>query len=127
MDNSKSGHASIPEDRGDKSEKSRMIVKIRPRVRVKKKPRARIKRVISMNPPSSSSRESVKETPSFEDNISATENSLEEDEVSEIITLLERARTRSRGSVENEAIITESTPSPKAIKTEQKRKKTSYY
>ena len=89
MGNSKSGHANIHEDRDDKSEKSRMIVKIRPRVRIKKKSRvrvmekkptqARVQRVTSINPPPTSSRDSVKETPSNEEYFSTKINSLEED------------------------------------------------
>jgi hypothetical protein len=109
-----------------------MIVKIKPRVRVKKRQsraraRERIKRVNIMGPPSFSSSESVQETLLTNDFPSNDENTLEENEVAEIISLLERARSRSHNTTENEEHVTDPTQNSRVMVTKQKRRKTKYY
>jgi hypothetical protein len=135
MVNTKSGQSGTNENRTNDSEKSRMIVKIRPRVRVKKRSsRIRVKE----KPPSRTttkkpfftnpSRARVKDSmhAHVEERVSSQESIIEEENISEIISLLERARKRSLSSDE-ETILDEAAKNPEILKVENKRSKRSYY
>lgn len=127
-------------DPSNEKSKSHLIVKIKPRVRVKTISHLRVKKT--------SSRIRVKETSSHEmdkkqrrtlqefssnssqdlitdpsltdDYVSTEENTLEKEEISEILELLERARSRSRNHVENDVIL-EHTSKPNDLKTKRRR------
>ncbi|MHA2404833.1 MAG: hypothetical protein ACXADH_17700 [Candidatus Kariarchaeaceae archaeon] len=127
-------------DPSNEQSKSHLIVKIKSRVRVKTISHLRVKRTPS--------RIRVKETPSHERDqmqgrtlqefssnssrdlinnssltdecISTEENALEKEHISEILALLEHARSRSRNHVENDVIL-EHTSKPNDIKTKRRR------
>jgi hypothetical protein len=139
MVNTKSGQSGTNETRTNDSEKSRMIVKIRPRVRVKKrssrirvkeKPQSRTttkKSFFKIPPPTDSSgyvKDSIRAH--VEERVSSQESVIEKENISEIISLLEQARKRSLGSDEEE-VVDKSDKNPEVIKVENKRSKRSYY
>jgi hypothetical protein len=137
MVNSNSESTRTHEDHDDEEKKSSMIVKIKPRARARVKKRQshvrvrpfreRIKRVKVKGLPSFSSSESVKETGLNNDFTSIDENTLEENEVAEIISLLERARSRSHDTIDIEEHVTEPMQNSRVMVTKQKRRKKKYY
>lgn len=135
MVNSNSKSTRMHEDHDDEAE-SHLIVKIKPRVRVKKAAsRVRVKKAPStkwikshngQEPSSDSSWDSLTESSLHNDDISLDENSLEDIDVAEIISLLERARLRSHGNPENDEHFPESINNTKITMTKLKRKKKYY-
>lgn len=127
-------------DPSNEKSKSHLIVKIKPRVRIKtishlrvKKTPSRIRVKATSSPekdkkqrrtlqefPSNSSQELTNESSLADDDVSTEENTLEKENISEILELLERARSRSRNHVENDVIL-EQTSKPNDLKTKRRR------
>lgn len=134
--NSESTH--VNKDHDDEQSKSSMIVKIKPRTRVKKRVRhVRIKKTPSPKQDKRTnftrarakpfpSQDSINDVSLLNDLTSIDENILEENDVTEIISLLERARSRSHGTEENEEDIPEPTQQSSVVINKKTRKKKYY-
>ena len=136
MVNSNSESTHVNKDRDDEQSKSSMIVKIKPRTRVKKRVRhVRIKKTPSLKQDKRTnftesklfpSQDSINNVSLLNDLTLIDENILEENDVAEIISLLERARSRSHGAEENEEDIPEP-PQQSRVLINKKTRKKKYY
>ena len=138
MVNSNSESTHVNKDHDDEQSKSSMIVKIKPRARVRVKKRERHVRIKKTPSPKQEKRTNISESKPFpsQDSIndvsllndltSIDENILEENDVAEIISLLERARSRSHGTEENEEDIPEPTQQSRVVINKKTRKKKYY-
>lgn len=123
-------------DREVKQSKAPLIVKMPPHARIKKRTlgvrvtRTRVKRspnISFQKPPSFTAADSDNEDAILSDDTSIDETALEENEIAEIISILEHARSRSYGTEDNKETNSESSLDSNVKNSQKKKIPKKYY
>lgn len=123
-------------DHDDKQSGSSLIVKIPPHARMKKRKLGvyvkpirvkRSKNISFQKPLNFNAAEPDNEDAIPNEDASIDENALEENEIAEIISILEHARSRSYGNEDDEETYPESSLNSNVMKNQQKKIPKKYY